>query len=189
MLDDHVFWSPSLLTSILCPFNTPAGGSKIGLFGTNTRVRRRPGLTLWPRIWNMLGSLYLERHNFETCATNAIDGGVFVVSARTLAIRTSILYHPDFLAGYVHETFLFGLLAPLNPDDDNFDLTVAGGVKTEEATAQTGSASVAMATISKIEPEVKKVIRDKKVRSSSLMGLQTGRVDDAYRYKMESGGH
>ncbi|KAK3326778.1 hypothetical protein B0H66DRAFT_589317 [Apodospora peruviana] len=119
LLDDHVFWSASLLTSILSPFNQP-DGAKIGLVGTNKRVRRLDGLTLWPRIWNTLGAIYLGRHNFETRATNAIDGRVFVVSARTFAIRTCILQHPDFLPGYVNETFLFGLLGPLNPDDDNF---------------------------------------------------------------------
>ncbi|KAK0624560.1 hypothetical protein B0T17DRAFT_590453 [Bombardia bombarda] len=117
MLDDHVFWGPRLLETILYPFEDKA----VGMVGTNKRARRLDGLGLWYRIWNMLGALYLCRHNFEIRATNAIDGGVFVVSARTCAIRTEILKHPDFLPGYTNETFLFGLCGPLNPDDDNYN--------------------------------------------------------------------
>lgn len=92
MMDDHVFWRPGFLKAILCPFEDP----NVGLVGTNKRVQRLDGLGLWARIWNMLGALYLCRHNFEIRATNAVDGGVFVVSGRTYAIRTEILDTPTF---------------------------------------------------------------------------------------------
>lgn len=114
-LDDHVFWKPSLLSSVVTAFEDP----DVGVVATNKRVRRRGG-PLWNRCWNMLGALYLERHNFEIRATNAIDGGVFVVSGRTAAIRTQILQHPDFLPVYLYEKFFLGKFGPLNPDDDNF---------------------------------------------------------------------
>ncbi|KAH8901792.1 hypothetical protein BR93DRAFT_387090 [Coniochaeta sp. PMI_546] len=114
-LDDHVFWGPKLLDAILRPFQDP----EVGIVATNKRVRRRGG-SLWRRYWNMLGALYLERHNFEIRATNAIDGGVFVVSGRTSAIRTEILRHPDFLPNYLNERFLLGRYGPLSADDDNF---------------------------------------------------------------------
>ncbi|OIW27122.1 hypothetical protein CONLIGDRAFT_708003 [Coniochaeta ligniaria NRRL 30616] len=114
-MDDHVFWGPKLLDTILCPFQDPA----VGIVATNKRVRRLGG-SLWRRCWNMLGALYLERHNFELRATNAIDGGVFVVSGRTSAIRTEIIQHPDFLPSYLNEMFLLGQCGPLSTDDDNF---------------------------------------------------------------------
>ncbi|KAK3904285.1 glycosyltransferase [Staphylotrichum tortipilum] len=116
LLDDHVFWGPRFLETVLRAFEAP----DVGLVGTNKRVRRHDGLGLWARIWNMLGATYLCRHNFEIRATNTVDGGVFVVSGRTCAIRTEILQHPDFLPGYTNERFFFGLFGPLNPDDDNY---------------------------------------------------------------------
>ncbi|KAL2133265.1 hypothetical protein VTI74DRAFT_2608 [Chaetomium olivicolor] len=117
LLDDHVFWGPRFLESVLCAFEDP----RVGLVGTNKRVRRKEGQNIWGRIWNMLGATYLCRHNFEIRATNAVDGGVFVVSGRTCAIRTEILRHPEFLPGYTNERFFFGLFGPLNPDDDNYN--------------------------------------------------------------------
>ncbi|GAB1309839.1 Capsule polysaccharide synthase Cps1 [Madurella fahalii] len=117
MMDDHVFWGLDFLKAILRAFEDP----DVGLVGTNKRVRRLEGLSPWERVWNMLGATYLCRHNFEIRATNALDGGVFVVSGRTCAIRTEILQHPDFLPGYAHEKFLFGLLGPIGPDDDNYN--------------------------------------------------------------------
>ncbi|KAB5542763.1 hypothetical protein GE09DRAFT_1243996 [Coniochaeta sp. 2T2.1] len=114
-LDDHVFWGPKLLESILQPFQDQF----VGMVATNKRVRRQGG-QLWRRCWNMLGALYLERHNFEIRATNAIDGGVFVVSGRTCAIRTQILQQQDFLSSSLNERFLFGKCGPLAADDDNF---------------------------------------------------------------------
>ncbi|KAL2163175.1 hypothetical protein VTH06DRAFT_5231 [Thermothelomyces fergusii] len=116
LLDDHVFWGPRYLEELLCAFEDRA----VGLVGTNKRVRRREGLGLWRRLWNMLGATYLCRHNFEIRATNAVDGGVFVISGRTCGIRTEILRHPDFLPGYTDERFFFGLFGPLNADDDNY---------------------------------------------------------------------
>lgn len=140
MMDDHVFWGPQFLKSMLYAFEDP----DVGLVGTNKRVRRLEGLGLWRRIWNMLGAIYLCRHNFETRATNTIDGGVFVVSGRTYAIRTSILHHPEYRQGYLNEMFFFGRLGPLNPDDDNYNtrFVVRHGWKTkiqytEEAEMQT----------------------------------------------------
>ncbi|KAB5566042.1 nucleotide-diphospho-sugar transferase [Coniochaeta sp. 2T2.1] len=114
-LDDHVFWGPKLVESILQPFQDQS----VGMVATNKRVRRQGG-PLWRRCWNMLGALYLERHNFEIRATNVIDGGVFVVSGRTCAIRTQILRQQDFLSSYLKEKFLFGKCGPLAADDDNF---------------------------------------------------------------------
>jgi len=116
LLDDHVFWGSRFLETVLHAFEDPG----VGLVGTNKRVRRRDGLGLWARVWNMLGATYLCRHNFDIRGTNAIDGGVFVVSGRTCAIRTEILQNPDFLPGYTNERFFFGLFGPLNPDDDNY---------------------------------------------------------------------
>lgn len=116
LIDDHIFWKPEFLSSLLHAFEDPS----VGFVATNKRVRRRDGLSLWNRCWNMLGAIYLERHNFEIRSTNAIDGGVFVVSGRTCAIRTSILQHETFIPGYLHEKFFLGKYGPLNADDDNY---------------------------------------------------------------------
>ncbi|KAL6251974.1 hypothetical protein RBB50_002184 [Rhinocladiella similis] len=117
LVDDHVFWpSGGFLSTTIAPFENPA----VGAVGTNKRVRRHNhpfGLT---SFFNVLGALYLERHNFEIRATNALDGGVFVISGRTCAYRTQILQSPEFLRGYLHETFFFSRFGPLNADDDNY---------------------------------------------------------------------
>jgi hypothetical protein len=67
-----------------------------------------------------MGAVYLERHNFETQATNALDGGTFVISSRASMIRTEIVQDATFLPEFLNERFFFGLFGPLNPDDDNF---------------------------------------------------------------------
>lgn len=66
-----------------------------------------------------MGILYLERHNFEICATNALDGGVFVLSGRTAAYRTAILKDSGFMRYFLGEYSWFGTIGPMNVDDDN----------------------------------------------------------------------
>ena len=92
----------------------------VGAVGTCKRVRRSPRGFSFAGFWNFIGSLYLERHNFEIAASNHIDGGVFVISGRTSAHRTAILQDSDFIHGFQNEYFFFGLVGPLNVDDDNF---------------------------------------------------------------------
>lgn len=117
LLDDHVFWpSERFLPTLLAPFEDP----KVGIVGTNKRVRRTDAGFNIRSFWNMLGAIYLERHNFEIRATNAIDGGVFVISGRTSAHRSEILKDPEFIAGFTNERFFFNEFGPLNTDDDNF---------------------------------------------------------------------
>lgn len=115
-LDDHVLWGPKFLVTALAPFEDP----RVGAVGTNKRVRKSHTGFNKLSYWNMLGALYLERHNFEIRATNAIDGGVFVISGRTSLHRTKILNQPAFLNGFINERFFFNLCGPLNPDDDNY---------------------------------------------------------------------
>ncbi|KAK4938954.1 hypothetical protein LTR10_020702 [Elasticomyces elasticus] len=117
LVDDHVFWpSRHFLRTAIAPFEDP----KVGAVGTNKRVRRANTPFGFASFWNVMGALYLERHNFEIRATNAIDGGVFVISGRTCAYRTAIFQDPDFLKGYLNERFFFGKFGPLNADDDNY---------------------------------------------------------------------
>lgn len=117
LVDDHVFWpSTNFLRTAIAPFENPA----VGAVGTNKRVRRANTPFGFASFWNVLGALYLERHNFEIRATNTVDGGVFVLSGRTCAYRTEILQDAGFLAGYVNERFFFGKFGPLNADDDNY---------------------------------------------------------------------
>ncbi|KAK4465086.1 N-acetylglucosaminyltransferase, partial [Cladorrhinum samala] len=117
MLDDHVFWKEGFLPAILAPFEDP----QVGIVGTNKKVRRLPNLPFMRRLWNLLGAIYLYRHNFEVRAANAIDGGAFVISARTCAMRTEIVKLQEYIDGYTNEMFFFGMFGPLNPDDDNYN--------------------------------------------------------------------
>ncbi|KAK4231637.1 nucleotide-diphospho-sugar transferase [Podospora fimiseda] len=118
MLDDHVFWKPGFLRAMLAAFEAD---DEVGIVGTNKAVRRAPGGSFRRRVSNLIGSIYLYRHNFEVRSANAIDGGAFVISARTCGLRTEIIQQPDFIQGYTNEMFFFGLMGPLNPDDDNYN--------------------------------------------------------------------
>lgn len=115
-VDDHVYWKPTFLTSLLATFDDPA----VGLVGTNKRVIRDKAGGFWKSYTNFLACIYLCRHNFQIRSEPYIDGGIFVVSARTCALRTDIMRSDSFRNGYQDEHFLFGLLGPLNPDDDNY---------------------------------------------------------------------
>lgn len=115
-IDDSAFWGPRFLDSLLPAFDD----ADVGLVGTHKKVLRDTTGGLWASFTNLIGCLYLERHNFQIVSEPYLDGGVFVISGRTAALRTEILQHADFRNGYDHEMFLFGLLGPLNPDDDNY---------------------------------------------------------------------
>jgi cellulose synthase/poly-beta-1,6-N-acetylglucosamine synthase-like glycosyltransferase len=96
--DDHVFWPTTFLQSSLTPFND----EKVGLVGTVKRVIRDRGDTLLESMLNYIAVIYLERHNFECTASYNIDGGVFVISGRTAAVRTEIVQTPEFHHDYLH---------------------------------------------------------------------------------------
>jgi hypothetical protein len=116
-VDDHVFLpTENFLPAAIAPFDD----DKVGIVGTNKRVRRFNHGYSCKGFWNFVGCLYLERHNFEITATTCIDGGAFVISGRTSLHRTSIIKDTKFLDGFQNEICFFGLLGPINPDDDNF---------------------------------------------------------------------
>lgn len=116
-VDDHVWWpSPKFLSTILAPFENP----KTGIVAMHKQPERNRGNSFADSLLNFIACLYLERHNFEIGASNAIDGSAFVVSGRTCAIRASIATRKDFIDGFVDEYFFFGRYGPLNPDDDNY---------------------------------------------------------------------
>ncbi|KAJ4136516.1 hypothetical protein NW768_004131 [Fusarium equiseti] len=117
--DDHVFWPDEFLPQVLAPFED----NNVGVVATKKRVRRTtPGIWSWESIVNFIACNYLQRHNWELRTSNAVDGGVFVVSGRTAAYRTEFLNDTDLLQKFCHEKFFFGLLGGdgLGPDDDNF---------------------------------------------------------------------
>jgi Glycosyltransferase like family 2 len=116
LADDHVFWPRDFLRSALAPFE----GCCIGIVGTAKRVRRTQGRFGFPDFLNYIACIYLERHNFECTASSNIDGGVFVISGRTVLLRTAIIKDPNFAKAYLNEYWLRGLIGPLNADDDNF---------------------------------------------------------------------
>ncbi len=118
LVDDGVVWGPNFLQALANAFEDP----QVTLVGTNKRVRtttRNNPTRFLPleSIFNFFGSTYLARHNFEIRATNTIDGGVFVVSGRTMGIRTEFFKSEAVMNGYLNER-AFGQL--LLPDDDNY---------------------------------------------------------------------
>ncbi|KAK1580166.1 family 2 glycosyltransferase [Colletotrichum navitas] len=121
LADDHVFWpSRDFIPAALAPFEDV----NVGIVATHKRVRRTtPGEWSISSIINLIGCLYLLRHNWELRASNAIDGGVFVVSGRTAVYRTRLLRSSGLMHRYCNEHFFFGLFGGkegLGPDDDNF---------------------------------------------------------------------
>ncbi|KAF3060543.1 hypothetical protein CFAM422_011318 [Trichoderma lentiforme] len=120
-IDDHVFLPQSFLCSSISEFED----QRIGICGTEKKVRRKALLSksiigkYWERLWNFLGMVYLERHNYEIRATNAMDGGVFVVSSRAMLIRSSIVKDKAFQDAFLDE-LVFGTSGPIDVGDDNF---------------------------------------------------------------------
>ena len=124
--DDHVFWPPTFLRSALAPFEDPI----VGLVGTSKRVWRNRNLPFWDSFFNYIACIYLERHNFECTATYNIDGGVFVISGRTVLLRTSALHSLEYRTEFQDEYFVG--IGPMKVDDDNFNtrFMVRHGYKT-----------------------------------------------------------
>ncbi|KAL6876791.1 nucleotide-diphospho-sugar transferase [Trichoderma novae-zelandiae] len=124
-LDDHVFLPESFLR-LSCP---NFDHSDVALCGTDKIVRRRALVSktffgkYWERLWNFYGIAYLQRHNWETRATHAMDGGVFVIPARAMPARTSILKEQDFQDAFLNEYIFFNSLGPIDVGDDNFITT------------------------------------------------------------------
>lgn len=111
--DDDVTWPSTLMPWILAPFEDP----QMGGVGTCQRVRREPDGDFSTKIFNWLGSAYIERRNFEISATHNMDGGTSCMSGRTGAYRSEILSSHDFLEGFKTERWRHFIL---NADDDNF---------------------------------------------------------------------
>jgi hypothetical protein len=101
----------------------------VGVVAPRKRVRRTtPGKWSWLSIVNFIATNYIERHNWELRASNAIDGGVFVVSGGTAVYRTEFLADKALLDHFCNEKFFFGLFGGengLGPDDNNFLTRVA----------------------------------------------------------------
>lgn len=119
LADDQVFWPQRFLPSVLAPLNSPS----VGMVATKKRVRRdTPGSWGFSSIVNFIASNYLERHNWELRASNAIDDGVFVISGRTAVYRAEYIRDTDLMERFCSEKFFFGKLGGtgLGPDDDNF---------------------------------------------------------------------
>ncbi|KAH9868431.1 hypothetical protein J1614_007503 [Plenodomus biglobosus] len=134
MADDTAIWHPKFLTATLPAFGNP----NVGFVGTRKWVKRYPRAhnpeadflaNMWSKyrsgFWNTIGGLYLVRHNFETRATNAADGGVFCVSGRSSFIRASIVKDANFIDAFTNEYILrfgdfFPGWGPVTADDDNF---------------------------------------------------------------------
>jgi hypothetical protein len=63
---------------------------------------------------------YLTRRGFEYCATHGIDSGVSTLAGRFGVFSTSIYASKESLDGYLNEYIFWGMIGPLNTDDDKF---------------------------------------------------------------------
>lgn len=102
--DDDIEWSHNFLEIMLGSFNDP----QVGAAGPIQRTVRE-GDTVMTKLVNRLAIGYLERRNFNTGATNSIDGAVSTLSGRTNIFRTELIKTDAFY------TFFND---PLNHDDD-----------------------------------------------------------------------
>ena len=120
LVDDHVLWpsGPKFLSSILAPFQDAEVG---GVAMWKKGIRKTCTLFSSTDFWNLIGCLYLERHNFDITASHFVDGGLFVISGRTAAYRSEILCTEDFIQAFCNEQWwCFGNIGAINCDDDNF---------------------------------------------------------------------
>jgi len=107
-VDDDVDWQHSkFLENLLAGFED----TRVGAVGPRQRTFRMTN----PTFWNFLGISYLERRNFNTGATNYLDGGISTLSGRTQAVLTSILKSKNFFNYFQTDSFLG---RPLKVDDD-----------------------------------------------------------------------
>ena len=108
--DDDVLWpNQTYIQYLLACFEDP----QVGAAGTRQRLRRVDS----PSIWDFLGTCYLERRNFNTGATNKIDGAVSTLSGRTAAYRTTMLRNKKFYEAFQNDQYRGRVL---NTDDDKF---------------------------------------------------------------------
>ncbi|KAI5255728.1 hypothetical protein E4T42_01795 [Aureobasidium subglaciale] len=104
--DDDVFWpKDAFLETMLACFNDPL----VGACGPSQRVCRSTGPKKPTSFWNFLGICYLERRNFNTGATNRIDGAVSTLSGRTSFYRASLIQTEAFTSYFLNAA---------NHDDD-----------------------------------------------------------------------
>lgn len=123
-MDDHA-WLTSELDPAVQEFEKPEVGLCGSLKSVEIQVPKATTsrATYWKLLWNVLGALYLVRHNTDIQLTNAIDGGVFVISGRMFLILTDIMRGRHFKDGFLNErTFSIGRFQgkKLLPDDDNY---------------------------------------------------------------------
>ncbi|GAB7356425.1 hypothetical protein MBLNU459_g7198t1 [Dothideomycetes sp. NU459] len=86
--DDDVHWPVGFLEMMLACFENP----QVGAAGPGQRTHRHDQ----PNLWNFLAICYLERRNFNTGATNHLDGAVSTLSGRTNIFRTGIIKNDAF---------------------------------------------------------------------------------------------
>ena len=110
-VDDDVLWPTNFLYYLLAAFEDDGCGAA----GTCQRLLRVEK----PNFWHFLGTVYLQRRNFEFSATMNIDGGTSALSGRTQAHRTSIIKSNEFLVPFLNETWM-GVFPLGTADDDNF---------------------------------------------------------------------
>lgn len=112
LVDDDVFWPPTLLEYILPCFQDPQVG------GVGTRQRGRPGHRAGVTLWEYIGARRLSKRNMEILATNYIEPAVTCLSGRTAAYRASILQSPLFVQSFLSDHWA-GLYL-LDSGDDTF---------------------------------------------------------------------
>lgn len=91
--DDDVQWPQTdFIPRMLACFED----DRVGAAGPGQRVQRNSNTWGFSGLVNFLGICYLERRNFNTMASNHLDGAVSTLSGRTSFYRTSIIQNNQF---------------------------------------------------------------------------------------------
>jgi hypothetical protein len=116
--DDHTYWpnkAPSL-QFVVAPFEDPTTAA----LGVVIEARHSQHQYSFSEFWNFLGMIYLVRRTFDYCGTCGIDGGLSTLAGRFGVFRSETYASPEFLEAYLDERIFFGMVGPLNADDDKF---------------------------------------------------------------------
>ncbi|KAI1259133.1 hypothetical protein F5Y18DRAFT_314795 [Xylariaceae sp. FL1019] len=114
MCDDHCYPGPGLIEHVLAPVNI---SENVWVVNVSERVRRLRQPNWTKDFINYVACVFAARHNFESAATYARDGGHLDVSGRFVLMRKEFWQEETTRQAYVTE-YWGGSDQLLIPDDD-----------------------------------------------------------------------
>ncbi|KAI0153235.1 hypothetical protein GGR57DRAFT_468103 [Xylariaceae sp. FL1272] len=114
MCDDHCYPRPGLIEHVLAPLNIK---NNVWVVNVSEQVRRLRQPTWTKDFINYVACVFAARHNFESAAVYARDGGYLDVSGRFVLMRKEFWQDQGTRQDYVTECW-GGSEQLLIPDDD-----------------------------------------------------------------------